>query len=405
VRVPRDPTRRRPVWTGLVALLAGALVAIATAVAATKPAAGAAGSPAGTAVTYPDVVPGTPFDLVTDEGSHPAWRVEWWYVTGWLQDPARDWVGFQVTFFRVRPGLAEANPSRFAPRQVMFAHAAIADPSLGTLRHAQRSARQGFGLAAAGEGLLDVRIDDWTLTRHEDAYAAVVSGDDFAVDLTMHLAQPPLLHGPGGYSRKGPDEKSASYYYSLPQLAVKGTVTIDGHERLVEGSAWFDHEWSSHPMDAEARGWDWMGVNLANGAALMAFRMRAKDGSVRWAGATLRDANGEVVTYEPDQVRWEPLAQWRSPRTGASYPVRWRVSLGNRIYEIDPLLEDAELDSRASTGAIYWEGPITLRAVETADAETGPPNDVEAGGEATTAKPVLGRGYLELTGYAAPLDL
>jgi predicted secreted hydrolase len=286
----------------------------------------------------------------------------------------------------------------------MFAHAAIADPSLGTLRHAQRSARQGFGLSAR-RGLLDVRIDDWTLTRHEDAYAAVVSGDDFAVDLTMHLAQPPLLHGPGGYSRKGPDERSASYYYSLPQLAVKGTVTIDGHERLVEGSAWFDHEWSSHPMDAEARGWDWMGVNLANGAALMAFRMRAKDGSVRWAGATLRDANGEVVTYEPDQVRWEPLAQWRSPRTGASYPVRWRVSLGNRIYEIDPLLEDAELDSRASTGAIYWEGPITLRAVESADAETGSPNDVEAGGEATTAKPVLGRGYLELTGYAAPLDL
>ena len=47
-------------------------------------------------------------------------------------------------------------------------------------------------------------------------------------------------------------------------------------------------------------------------------------------------------------------------------------------------LEDAELDSRSSTSTIYWEGPVRLKAAD------GTP---------------VGRGYLELTGYAGELDL
>ena len=335
-------------------------------------------------VVYPAVVPGVELEFPRDEGAHPDYRIEWWYVTGWLEDEQGAPLGFQVTFFRVRPGLGESNPSRFAPRQIVFAHAALAEPGRGKLRHAERAAREGFGLAQAREGGVDVRLDDWSLQQDGNTYRAVVQGEDFALRLDLEARQPPLLQGERGYSRKGPSPEQASYYYSLPHLRVSGEAVVDGRVRRVTGEAWFDHEWSSDVMDEQARGWDWMGINLDDGGALMAFRMRDDSGNARWAAATLRAADGSVRTFAPDEVLWSPQRTWRSPRTGAEYPVAGRVTIGGREYEVEPLLDDAELDSRASTGTIYWEGPVRLR-----DA---------AGAE-------LGRGYLELTGYAGRLDL
>jgi predicted secreted hydrolase len=335
------------------------------------------------ATVYPPVVPGATLEFPRDEGSHPEFRTEWWYVTGWLEDGSPEPLGFQVTFFRVRPGLGEQNPSRFAPRQILFAHAAIADPRRGRLVHAERSVREGFGLAYARPGRTDVRIDDWTLTQSGARYDATIVDDAFVLELALDRRQPPLLQGDRGYSRKSPAPEAASYYYSLPQLAVRGRVAVDGRTREVTGNAWFDHEWSSRVLDPAARGWDWTGLNLADGGALMAFQMRSRAGPPLWVAATHRSPDGTIVTYASPDVRWTPVASWRSPRTAARYPVRWRLAVGALSVELVPLLEDAELDSRASTGAIYWEGPV--RAL---DAGT---------------RRELGRGYLELTGYADPI--
>ncbi len=330
-------------------------------------------------VTYPHVVPGVTLEFPKDEGAHPDYRIEWWYVTGWLDDGGPDPIGFQVTFFRVRPGFAEANPSTFAPKQILFGHAAIAEPANDRLRHAERSARAGFDLAYAREGLVDVRIDDWTLRQQGPVYRADVSGDGFRMQLDLQAATAPLLQGDGGFSRKGPAPLAASYYYSLPHLSVVGTVTVDGRERRVKGEAWLDHEWSSDILGDEAAGWDWMGINLDDGGALMAFRMRNRNGGELWSAATLRSADGGVRTFKPDEVEWTPGRTWRSSRTGATYPVEWRVQVGTQSFAVTPLMDDAELDSRSSTGTIYWEGPVRVTG------SSGSP---------------AGRGYLELTGYA-----
>jgi predicted secreted hydrolase len=344
---------------------------------------------AGASVTYPPVVPGLELQFPRDEGSHPDFRIEWWYVTGWIDaadGKAGAPRGFQVTFFRVRTGIATDNPSGFAPRQVLFAHAALADPAQGRLRHAQRSARVGFDLAYAREGNLDVRLDDWSLRQSQPGrYVTTVHGEEFTFELTLEATQPPLLQGEDGFSRKGPSPLAASYYYSLPHLAVSGTITVDGRPQAVTGQAWFDHEWSSDYVDPQARGWDWLGVNLHDGGALMAFRMHDANGGERWASAKLRSPLRTEAGFGQEQVEWTPLASWRSPRTGVVYPIRWRVQVGDRRYLVEPLLEDAELDSRPSTGILYWEGPIRLL-------------DEASGRE-------LGRGYLELTGYGGKLDL
>ncbi len=158
-------------------------------------------------------------------------------------------LGFQVTFFRNRPGVDEDNPSRFVARQVLFAHAAVSDPRRGALMRGEKSARAGFGLAEAAEGSLAVKIDDWSLRQDGERYLAVAATSEFALRAGMHRTQPPLLQRQDGFSQKGPQPQFASYYYSLPQLRASGRIVIGGREHRVRGVAWFDHEWSSSMFD------------------------------------------------------------------------------------------------------------------------------------------------------------
>jgi predicted secreted hydrolase len=337
---------------------------------------------------YAPVVPGRALTFPADFGAHPDFRTEWWYATGWLQTPDGKPLGFQVTFFRSRTAHDPANPSAFAPTQLVIGHAALSDPALGRLVHDQRSARAGFGLAYANTGDTDVKLDDWAMKREPDGrYRVTVRSGELSYALVLTPTQKPMPQGAGGYSRKGAGAGNASYYYSEPQLKVEGEVAwagSNGRATRVRGSAWLDHEWSSQVLDADAAGWDWTGINLDDGGALMAFRIRGKSGATLWAHAALRDAAGRVVQYDgPDAVRFTPREHWTSPRTNATYPVAATLVLGGAEWRIDPLQPDQELDSRQSTGAVYWEGAVT----------------------ASRNGRTVGRGYLELTGYVAAMKL
>jgi len=331
------------------------------------------------------LAPGATLHLPADFGAHPGFRTEWWYATGWLRTADGKPLGYQVTFFRSATGADPANPSAFAPKQLIIAHAALSDPAVGHLLHDQKSAREGFGLAYAKVGDTDVKLDDWQLRRNADgSYQASVTAPDFSLELRLVPRQPVLLQGQGGYSQKGPKPAQASYYYSQPQLATSGTVRRNGAAPLaVTGTTWLDHEWSSQVLDADASGWDWLGANLADGGALMAFQIRSRTGAKLWAHAALRTAAGAVTQFGPDQVSFTPQTLWRSPRTNAVYPVATRIVTGAITWQVAPLQADQELDSRRSTGAVYWEGAVQVQ-------RDGSP---------------AGAGYLELTGYDGPLKL
>jgi predicted secreted hydrolase len=341
------------------------------------------GGLARSAIAYPDVHKGSALRFPADEGAHPAYRSEWWYVTGWLRDADAREIGFQVTFFRLRPGVAEASDSRFAPRQLLFAHAAVADPRLKRLAVDQRAAREGFGLASIGTQRTDVRIGDWSLVQDGDAFSARIPGRAFLLDLTFIARAPILLQGDAGVSRKGPDPADSSFYYSRPQLVADGSVVQDGRRRVVHGVAWLDHEWSSRYLPRGAVGWDWTGINLDDGAALMAFRIRDARGDALWAGGAYRDAGGVTRDFTPADVAFVAAQRWRSPRTGIDYPVSLKVRAGEIELTLEPMFPDQELDARAGVGTVYWEGAVR--------AASGGRN--------------VGRGYVELTGYGEPLRI
>lgn len=345
---------------------------------------------------YPEVMKGIELSFPRDHGAHPDFRTEWWYVTGWLNDTDGHERGFQVTFFRVRPRPENPGASRFAPGQLILAHAAIADPKYGRLLHAERSERLLPPLNDIGLDHTKIKLRDWTLAWTQvdgvtGGYRSQIDAGEFALDLSFIPQSQPVLNGAEGYSRKAPDPKLASYYYSRPQLLTHGSLRIGSREHVVRGLAWLDHEWSSEILPQNARGWDWIGINLHDGGGLMAFQMRGEEGKALWTAGTHAMATGQQQTFGPGEVRFEPLRYWQSPRTGARYVVEWRVLLPQRggnlpgDLRVEPLMDDQELDSRRSTGAIYWEGAVRLK-----DGNTGTE---------------LGRGYLEMTGYSQRLEM
>ena len=370
------------------ALLLGAHSAVALALPG---ATGLVGLTALTGSRPASALPAQTLQFPRDFGSHPELRTEWWYLTGHAKTtPAgsagkvREF-GFQITFFRSRIAETQTMRSAFAAKQLIFAHAAITDLQGQRLWHDQRIARAGFGVAHASDNDTDLRLRDWTLQRNVDgSYGARIAAGDFALDLRSQPTQPVLLQGNAGLSRKGPDAAQASYYYSQPQLATQGALTLQGRRFDVSGRAWLDHEWSEALLHPDAVGWDWIGMNLDDGSAFTAFRLRRADGSALWFGGSWRGADGQSRQFDPDALRFDAERRWTSPRSNAVYPTRWRVQTPVGTFTVNALLDDQELDSSGSTGAIYWEGLSEL---------------LDAQGRR------IGRGYLEMTGYAAALRL
>jgi predicted secreted hydrolase len=330
-----------------------------------------------------------------DHGAHLAARTEWWYATGWLGTETQAVAGFQLTFFRSLTGLAKDSRSRFAGRHLLFAHAAWTQLQPGrAASQVQGQAQEQAGhwhdqaivrwsgasnavLGHASEQDGQVQLGPWRLRRYADTWRLDVPARGFKLAMSLKASQSILLQGDAGFSRKGPQEAQASHYYSEPQLLAR---TDDGQT----GRAWMDHEWSNQLLHPDAVGWDWIGINLFDGSALTAFVLRRRDGSALWAGGSWRLAGGTAQSFDQTQVRFTPLRRWLSPASAAHYPVHWRVETPAGTFEVRSLMDAQELDSRNSTGTIYWEGLSEL---------------LNAQGQR------VGLGYLEMTGYAAPLRL
>jgi len=348
----------------------------------------AAVAQAAAAAPAPDTVRrGRALVFPRDHGAHLEARTEWWYATGWLGPAEAPTHGVQVTFFRSRTGLAEGLAGRFAARHLLFAHAAVTDLAAGRHVHADRIARwsgaAGDPLAAADTADASIRLGGWSLRREAAAWRADVQDSELTLQLELRRTQPVLLQGDEGFSRKGPEERQASHYYSEPQLDLQGQVGTGGAARPARGRAWLDHEWSQEILHPEAVGWDWVGFNLLDGSALTAFALRRADGSTLWTGGSWRPAGqARAQAFAHAEATLRPGRTWASPLTGARYPVEWQLHTPAGRFGVRALLDAQELDSRRSTGTVYWEGLSEL-----------------LGSDGRR----VGLGYLEMTGYAGRL--
>lgn len=341
-----------------------------------------------------NAAPTTRLHFPRDAGAHPDFTTEWWYITGWANVANREAAyGFQLTFFRSRIAGTQSMRSPMAARHLVFAHAAITDVAARRLWHDQRMARASglppgrnpSDLAWTSIEDTGVALRDWTLQRESGVLQARLRCTDFTLALDFTPTQPVLLQGEQGLSRKGPETAQTSYYYSLPHLQVQGELELQGKRLPLQtgSTAWLDHEWSQEMLHPAAVGWDWIGINLFDGSALTAFQLRDRRGQALWDGGSFRKGK-TLYTFQRGETVFKPLRTWKSARSQAVYPVEWMVRTPADFYTVRALVDNQELDSRASTGAIYWEG-----LCEVCDSN----------------QRLVGRGYLEMTGYSAPIRL
>ncbi|ABD09371.1 conserved hypothetical protein [Rhodopseudomonas palustris HaA2] len=357
------PISRRAVAGGLLALSLGGSRALAQGFAGL-------GSEAG---EFAPVVPGRVLSFPADHGAHPDFRIEWWYLTANLQGADGKPYGVQWTLFRqaMTPG-----PQRegWANQQVWMAHAALS--SAETHRFAEKFSRGGIGQAGVSAAPFRAFIDDWQMTGGDAMDAATLSpldvtatGADFGYRLRLTAERPLVLQGDAGYSRKS-ERGQASYYYSQPYFAARGTLTLDGRPIEVSGTAWMDREFSSQPLASDQTGWDWFSLHLASGEKVMLFRLRQSDGNAYFAGNWI-GLDGRSEQLAPDAIVLDPIGF--TDTAGRKLPTSWRVRVPVRGLAI----ETAPLNPNAWMGTSfpYWEGPISFSGSQS------------------------GNGYLEMTGY------
>ncbi len=325
-----------------------------------------------------------------DHGSHDGARVEWWYVTGQLDTASGRRLGYQLTFFRT--GIADeprgARASGFAARDLFLAHFARTDAAAGTFRFAERTHRTGVGAAFSREDRLSVANEDWRLEQVGGRLVLFAEGGGEEISLVLTPEKPPVVHGEGGLSRKGPGNDAVSRYVSLTRLRSEGWWTAGEKSEAVTGLSWFDHEWGSGSIGKDTAGWDWFALQLLDGRDLMLYRMRGTAGSpTRFSTGTLVDREGRATPLGASDFTIEETARWKSAKSGATYPARWilRVPRAGVAAEVVPLVKDQELVTEKSTRVTYWEGACDVSA---------------PGGGAS-----LGRAYVEMTGYAGAGEL
>ncbi len=366
-------------------------------------------------VPTPTEAPPTPNDpipvvLPRDDGPHKR-LMEWWYYTGhliaidqrapsYVRRPPR--YGFEFVVFRGERG---AFPIIWA------SHFALTDEIGQRFHYAQRAeigdsvdrsalltdgTSLGFDFELSGTDpsrLASVERPPWQMTgaNGSDRLRVTLAPDEAAAAglTSLHLAleldsrKPPALHDEDGWIDFGP--AGSSYYYSRTAMDAAGTLTLGDTTYRVDGSAWFDHQWGDF-ITVGGGGWDWFAINLDDGTDVTLSQVRDADGSYPLVYGTIVDPGGTTRHLERDDFTIEATQRWTSPKTGASYPAGWHITIGeNLVIDLVPTVADQELDTRASTGVVYWEGSQLVSA-----RRTGRRSEVKLGGEA----------YVELTGYA-----
>ncbi|HYO52192.1 lipocalin-like domain-containing protein [Archangium sp.] len=318
-----------------------------------------------------------------DHGPHPGFRTEWWYWTGNLSTADGRDFGYQLTLFRSALASEEKErASAWGTRQVYMGHLALSDIGGGRFHATERFSRGALGLAGSRAEPFRVWLEDWSAEATGDGALPMrltARGEGMSLSLVLEAGKPPVLQGDRGLSQKGPEPGNASYYYSLTRMPTRGQVTVEGRAYEVTGQSWMDREWSTSALGEDLVGWDWFSLQLSDGSELMYYQLRRRDGTAdTFSAGTLVPALGEPVRLSREDVRLEVLATWKSPRSGTTYPARWRLAVPSRGLTLDirPALADQELP----VSVRYWEGSARLSGTH-------------------AGQPVRGRGYVELTGY------
>jgi predicted secreted hydrolase len=334
-----------------------------------------------------------PVQFPRDDAPHDR-LTEWWYVTGHLTtlDGSRAF-GYEAVIFRAIRG---DFPVTWA------SHMALTEkPRNGREGSFTYYERAEIGPQVDITAMIDAPIaaafaitgaDPLTPASFDNDPWSMIVGLDGSMQIgaewfNLQLAAPetPVLHDNDGWVDF--DVAGGSYYYSRTRMPTGGTLTVDGEVLAVQGTSWFDHQWGDF-IAVGGGGWDWFALTLDDGSArgievTLSF-VRAADGSYPLIYGTWINGDGDYDRIDGSEIQLTPTGEWTSPHTGAVWPSGWELRIPTRGLQvtITPDVKDQELDTRATTGVIYWEGSNVVHG-------------------SLNGRPVRDDAYVELTGYAS----
>jgi predicted secreted hydrolase len=333
------------------------------------------------AIVWLQALPGYRYQFPRDHFDHPGFRTEWWYYTGNVRSADGHRYGFELVFFRQGQRRETAgNPSSWRVDDLYLAHLAWTDIDNRRFRFYKRLNRAGPGVAGFNAPEARIWNGNWEVRWDHEVQTLTAIADDIRLTLRLTPATPPVVQGENGISVKGAAPGQASHYVSFPRLAVEGVL----NGASVTGSAWMDHEWFSNQLAEGLRGWDWFSIQLDDGTELMLFQLRRLDGTIDpYSSGTYIARDGRSTHLARAAFELHPSKWWTSPKTGAKYPIRWRIAVPALRIELEcaAAIPDQELAGEDEASPTYWEGAVVY---------TGTRGGV---------------GYLEMTGYAKPMRL
>jgi len=342
-------------------------------------------------------LPGRIFSFPQDHFSHPEFKTEWWYYSGHLQSLGQDGksFGYQLTFFRTAlTRETKFQKSKWSIQEIYFAHLAITDESKKRFKYLEKISRGSLGEAGAslyktGGKPFRIWIEDWSVEGKDLVMQNhfLKAGDKiFGIELMLTPEKKPVIHGQNGISQKAEGEGYASHYYSIPRLKTDGKIFLQSKELLVQGVSWMDHEFGSTQLREYQVGWDWFSLQLDKGLELMLYQIRQKNGEIDpYSSGTIMFHDGTNQRLPKKEFQIEVLKQWKSQKSGAIYPSKWRIKIPGHQIELtlSPTVKNQELVTKESTRVTYWEGSVKVEGKYQGDS-------------------IKGMGYVELTGYAEP---
>ncbi|MCB2189262.1 MAG: ATP-binding protein [Deltaproteobacteria bacterium] len=269
--------------------------------------------------------------------------------------------------------------------------------------------------ALQGDGTFPLELKAWGLDETTDDTV------EMEIDLTLNQAKPYMLNGDEGFAPCCGGV--GTLYYSVPNLPIdpaKSVIKLNGETiHLDHGKLWYDHQWGSSPSPVNPRdeslramqnlsprepdGWEWIAAMFDDNTEIALsvpkrnkfkeFYMQTGDGPppdmTAEANGLYMDENGEYrkITGSITVTDWlkSTVSHGQYEATNTWYPNFVEVTLDTgdlpadkQRFNLRPIVDSGQVGWFApgwqySEGAVYLEDP--------------------AGND-------LGRGFLELTGWA-----